>query len=72
MSTVSVLKLSDFFKIFVVETDVSGMGVGTVLMQEGYLLIFISKVLSFRYLFLSVYEKELMIVVLAVEKWKSY
>ncbi|XP_027081018.1 uncharacterized protein [Coffea arabica] len=54
-------------KAFVIETDVSGGGIGVVLMQEGHPIAFLSKALSAKNLGLSVYEKEL----LALHKWMT-
>jgi len=39
-------------------------------MQEGHLIANLSKVLSPRHQSLSTYEKELMVIILAVEKWR--
>ena len=41
-------------------------------MQEGHPITFFHKALSLRHQSLSTYEKELMAVVLAVEKWRPY
>lgn len=67
-----VLRLPDFTQTFVIETDASAMGMGAVLMQEGRPLAYISKAFSIRNRGLSVYEKELLALVLAVEKWRHY
>lgn len=72
MATVPVLTIPDFTKTFVIETDASGGGIGAAMMQEGKPLAYISKTLSQRHQALSTYEKELLAVVYAVEKWRSY
>ena len=72
MVTAPVLKLPDFSRPFIIETDTSGGGLGAVLMQDGHPIAFLSKALSPKNLGLSVYEKELLALVMAVTKWKHY
>lgn len=72
MMTLPVLAFPNYTKVFIVETDASDKGVAAVLMQEGHPIAFWSKGLSGKYLSLSTYEKELMVVVLAVLKWRHY
>ena len=72
MTTVLVLAMLDFGKEFVVEIDVSGIGLGVVLMQEGRPVAFMSQALSERTRAKSVYERELMAIVLALQKWRHY
>lgn len=67
-----ILSMLDFSKEFIVETDASGEGIETVLMQGGHPLAFMCKALSPRSQAMSTYQKEYMAVLLDVEKWKQY
>jgi hypothetical protein len=64
--------LPDFSKQFCVETDASDMGVGVVLMQQGHPIAYVSKSFGPKMKGLSTYEKEYVVVLLAVEQWKFY
>ena len=68
MSRVPVLGLPDFDKTFILEIDASGTDVGVVLVQEGRPLAFLSQVLSPKHSGLSIYEKEFLAVLMAVDK----
>ncbi|CAH9084460.1 unnamed protein product [Cuscuta epithymum] len=72
MTTLPVLATPDFNKMFVIETDASGTGLGAVLMQDGRPVSYMSKELSTRNQNKSIYERELMAVVLAIQKWRPY
>lgn len=72
LTTAPVLTLPDFSIMFVVEINACNMGIGVVLMQKGYPIAFLIKGLSKRHQSLSVYEKELLTLVLAVNKWSQY
>lgn len=54
------------------DTDASGIGVGAVLQQQGRPVAFFSKALGIRHQALSIYEKEMLAVLLAVRKWHTY
>lgn len=72
MTTAPVLSLPDYSKPFLLECDASGKGVGAVLMQEWKPIAYFSKALSPMTLGMSTYEKELLAVVLSVNKWRHY
>lgn len=67
-----VLALPDFTKEFILETDACATGVGAVLMQQGHPLAFLSKALGPKNQALSIYDKECLAILLALDKWKYY
>jgi hypothetical protein len=72
MTSTPVLRLPDFHKQFVVETDACDLGIGVVLMQEQHPIAFLSKPLSKQHLSLSIYDKEFLALLMAVERWRPH
>ena len=72
MTSPPVLALPNFLKPFLIETDASGKGMGAVSMQDGHPIAYISKAFSNAHLLLSAYERELLAIVFAVQKWQHY
>jgi hypothetical protein len=61
-----------FNKIFVVESNVSQIGIGTILTQEGWPLAFTSQYLSGRNRGRSTYEKYMLAILHVVHTWRPY
>lgn len=72
MAALPTSAVPNFSKQFVVESDASSKGIGAVLLPDGIPLAFFSQTLSERAQRKSVHERELMAIVLAVQKWKHY
>lgn len=72
MSTTPVLALPDFTQQFQVETDACADGIGVALMQKGQPIAYLSKALGEKHKNLSIYEKEFLALIMAVEKWRPY
>ena len=72
MITTPVLALPDFSLPFTMETDACDTGIGVVLSQQGHLIAFLSRALGVTNLKPSVYEKEFLVVMLAIDRWRPY
>ena len=72
MVTALVLALPDFSKDFTVEADASNQGIGVVLNQKGRPIAYFNKALSPRHQTLSVYDKEMLAILVAVKKCNPY
>ena len=72
LSIAPVLRMPNFSLPFVVDADASGLGLGAVLMQDGHPVAYFSKGLGPRGQSKPIYEKELMAIVLVVQKWRHY
>jgi hypothetical protein len=72
MCNTPVLALMDITNTFVLECDASRKGIGVVLMQEGRPLSFTSKQLSENNLGKPIYEKEMLVILHAIELWRQY
>lgn len=62
----------DFSKQFSIECDASGKGIGVVLTQDRKQIAYFNKALKDLTLSKSMYEKESMALVLAIQHWRPY
>lgn len=72
MTRTPVLALPNFQQTFTVETDACQDGIGAVLMQQGQPIAYLSKALGEKHKNLSIYEKEFLALIMAVDKWRHY
>jgi hypothetical protein len=66
------LQLPDFNKMFELECDASGIGLGGVLLEERKHVAYFSKKLSATSLNYSIYDKKLYALVWTLETWQHY
>lgn len=72
MTKAPVLALPNFQDTFTIETDACNEGIGAVLMQHGQPIAYLSKALAEKHKTLSIYEKEFLALIMAVERWRPY
>ena len=72
MTLLPPLAAPNFSKTYVLETDALGTGFGVVLLQEGRTLAYWSTTLSDHNQRKTVYERELMAMLKAVQRWRHY
>lgn len=72
MASAPVLTLPDFAKPFSIKTDACDTGISVVLIQGGHTVAYFSKALGLHNQKLSAYEKEFLVVMMAINKWRAY
>jgi hypothetical protein len=72
MSEAPVLALPNFAEKFILERDVSGSGMGVILIQNNHLICYYIKQLCPHLLAASTYVRELCVITSAVKKWRTY
>jgi hypothetical protein len=70
MTRTSVLALPNFQEPFTIKTYACQDGIRAILMQHGQPIAYLDKALGEKYKSLSIYEKEFLILIMVVEKWR--
>ena len=72
LASVSVLKIDDLYKYVVVQMDAWNIGLGGVLMWEGYAINYISQKLKYHENYYATHDLELVAIVIALRMWRKY
>jgi hypothetical protein len=72
LTSVPILRVSDMEKDFIVCTDASKQGLGTMLMQDGGVIAYASRKLKKHEELYTTHDLELAIVMLALKLWRHY
>jgi hypothetical protein len=72
MSSCPVLALPDFTQPFLLECDAFGVGIGEVLMQQKHPIAYKSRNISAIERLYPIYDKEMLAIVHALEKFRKY
>lgn len=67
-----VMALPDFSSPFILECVASRVGIVAILMQGGRLIAYFNQALKGKTAAMSTYEKELLAMVLTIQKWRPY
>lgn len=72
LTSLLVLCLPNFSQRFVVEYDASGVDLNTILTQNNCPVVYLSEALKGSALTFFTYKKEMLVIVKAIKKWRSY